>query len=285
MFISAVSLQMIVASIMFIFPSIGKSILGILNDKSHIDSLISGYYMRFVGFGAEYFNAGIINCFALLLISHCSLSNNSNKIVLFCSFILIAIVGSILSRTTLIGVFLGIGYNIIKGNRKIHLSIIKYSISIIFMFFIIVKTINVEPSDEVETALHFGFEMFYNYSENGNFSTNSSDNLFNDHYAKSNIPHGITLVLGDGLYGDPHDSDRYYKNVDAGYLRLIYYFGITGLFLFFASQYFLLKTTQIDEKGGRWGLKWYIFILLIILNIKGMTDLTPFIAPFIFVKS
>lgn len=280
-FIGAVALQMIITVIMFLSPSVKEHLISIQSTDSFTEVFLEGGWWRVTGFGSEYFIAGVVNCYALLLISHCILYDRFNINILLLCFILISIIGSVMSRTTLVGIVLGITYILTKGNSKIRILIFKYIAFIIIAILIIGSSTKIAMTDQMETTLRFGFEAFYNYFETGTFTTASAENLLNDHYSISKIPQGITLIIGDGFYADPSDSDKYYMNIDAGYLRLIYYFGILGLVAFLVAQYHLLTMSKINEKSHLI-LKWYLILLIIILNIKGVTDLTPFIALFVF---
>jgi len=91
-----------------------------------------------------------------------------------------------------------------------------------------------------------------------------------------------TLILGDGYYQNPRDSTLYYMNTDVGYLRLIFYFGLIGTLAYFVYQINLLKVAN-KITGNTFPLFFFsISVLILILNLKGMTEMTSLTSLFLF---
>ena len=281
-----VVLQMIITILMFISPIIKESLLKLLaeNYQAEVGIDIKALQWRIIGFGSQFFAAGIVNSFALILlailIKHRD-SKNEKTALLKVNFILVSVVGTILSRTTLVGILLSFAVFFYKS----RIFILKRStVKLIFIFAVlIVLFICFMPSSvhkKINTAARFGFEMFYNYFEKGELTTNSTNQLFEMYDVH---PDNLkTLIIGDGYYKNPRDSSLYYMNTDVGYLRLIFYFGIIGSIAYFTYQITLLKTAnKITEKLYP-QFFFFIAILLLILNLKGMTEMTSLVSLFLF---
>ena len=149
------------------------------------------------------------------------------------------------------------------------------------MFLIIIIVIyELLPSnlqESISVALNFGFEIFVNYFNTGKFSSNSTEDLSSMYILPSQIR---TYFLGDGFYANPIDPNTYYKGVDVGYLRMLYYFGIPGLLLFLCYQYTVFISMM--KKSQNNDLFVFLFVLTIILNLKGLTDFSYIIFLFFF---
>ena len=79
--------------------------------------------------------------------------------------------------------------------------------------------------------LPFAFEFLYNYFEGEGLRTESTRGLFT--MLDRDLSLG-TFLFGDGWYTNQDGS--YYMHTDSGYFRLLYLYGIGGLFLFFYFQ-------------------------------------------------
>ena len=98
-----------------------------------------------------------------------------------------------------------------------------------------------------------------------------------------------TWIIGDGYFDGPSNTDPYYVGptmtgfymwTDVGYLRLIFYFGLIGLFTF---MLFFFKCGQACAKKFR-GFS-TLFALLVLLNFiiwfKVSTDIFVIFALFL----
>ena len=83
-----------------------------------------------------------------------------------------------------------------------------------------------------------------------------------------------TWIIGDGFWANPSGSG-YYMHTDVGYLRLIYYFGLVGLFVYLLMQFVAIRTVF---KNYNLSIIFYltVFTYLLILNLKGFADLLSF---------
>lgn len=291
--IVAVLLQVIIAALMFFNPTVRTSLYEIQN-LSVLDTILTEQVVEFrlIGFGSAFFGAGIVNGFALMLIATTLKIEELNlKQVFFYSlaFVIIFSLGMMMARVTLIG---GIFALIILffPSRPFKLSFSKK----IFSFFSLLILIPVlilallpfsseENREKVNLAIDYGFELFENFTNEGQLRTASTDDL----KASYRFPtHFKTYLIGDGYFVDPSSpDDSYYMGVDAGYLRLIYYFGLLGLFVYFMFQ---LIPIIVSLKKNDQNLKLFFilsFAYFLVLNTKGFTDILPFSILFCFTQN
>jgi hypothetical protein len=81
----------------------------------------------------------------------------------------------------------------------------------------------------------------------------------------------MTYLIGDGLYTDTF-TGAYYKATDIGVIRLIYYFGLPGLIMYFLFQFQIAYFAFLKNK--KYSVMFIVvFIYCVILNFKGFTDL------------
>lgn len=165
------------------------------------------------------------------------------------SFLIIAIIGNMMSRTTTVGVGLALVYWIYSTNLFSLKQNIKNQkrwfwlggiLCVIIPVFIYLYFAN----DTFYKNIRFGFEGFFSLWETGEWQTSSNDILlehmvvFPDNW--------VTWLIGDGYAANPMDKTLsffdpyytgpiyhgYYKGTDIGYLRYIFYFGLVGTFVF-----------------------------------------------------
>jgi len=279
--ITVIFCQVILAALLFISPSF-KNLLFSMLSLSDLDKMLineTGEF-RLIGFGSYFFGAGITNSFALILITIILKKRkfNFNKFFLYISvFFLILIIGIMMSRTTIIGGSISILIALHKskfmkfkiGDKLIYLfkSILIFSILISSIIWILPSRLK----DNLSLAMNFGFELAINYFESGELESASTDRLkeMYDVYPTSIK----TYIIGDGHYIDPQNPESYYKHIDVGYLRLLYYFGIIGLLSYFVFQIVAIKL--INDKLERKYVSLFTssVLLLLILNLKGFTDI------------
>lgn len=161
------------------------------------------------------------------------------------SLAIITVVGNMIARTTLVGLIVGLVYYLATSDVwKLNFNRATQGIwgkTIIVTFvFVLAAVILYNTSPMFYRLLRFGFEGFFNLAETGEWNVGSNDTL------KSMIVFPETLktwVIGDGYFSSPNsdtsflgelEEGGFYKGTDIGYLRFIFYFGLTGLSLFIA---------------------------------------------------
>lgn len=267
--------QIIVAIIMFFFPAFYMiSSYLIRLDGSDMRILMGALENRPFGLGNyAFFGAGIINSIFLLLISYiilCCKLSRWKYILSVTIFLIIGSLGSIIARTTFIGIILSLFLWIIKKRGR---KAFAYLIIIAIASFLLLNLMRFSSDIEyrIDDMTKFGYEMFFNYFESGTLETDSTDKLKEMYVLPDNWR---TWLFGDAIY---HTADGgYYMHTDVGYLRIIYYGGVIALIIYILYQISLIHLAS-KFFGKESKLYFVIFtILFLILNLKGVADLSFF---------
>ena len=184
------------------------------------------------------------------------------------------------ARTTFIGFLISLLYyiypnsfNIKELNAFFKRIIIFFLISalLILSFNTFFKDLLLENND-IKMVSH-AFELFINYSQSGKLESASTNHLSEMYVYPDNLK---TWILGDGRF-TAEDGEHYYKGTDVGYLRILFFMGLFGLLILYAQKFFLIYTTINLKKGKEVqqykNLIYFLFLLTLILNFKGFTDL------------
>ena len=115
----------------------------------------------------------------------------------------------------------------------------------------------------IENVFPFAFEPFYRLFYNDEFSTKSTDRLL-EMWEVSISPSEV--LLGTGYFMDPI-REIYYKGVDIGILRNLFYWGIVGYLIMMAYQCYLLNPIKngFADKKQKWNMQVYYFSMLLYL--------------------
>lgn len=272
--------------------------------KSFIDSLLGGSYGamgiidgRLYGLGAALDPAGLR--FAAVLILCADLSARTDYyekpwtgLFIFMAFIIISVFGNMISRTTTVGMVIGIvyliAYDLFKEDRRKstgYFRVIFPAILAIVLFSVWQYNVN----EEFQKNLRFGFEGFFSLVEKGRWEVYSNEVLKTLVVWPENL---MTWIIGDGYFMSPLDNpDRfgqvytgYYMHTDIGYLRFIFYFGVPGLLgmvLLFAQMTYICAGAFDEHK--------WMFIVLFAVNcigwVKVSSDLIMVLTPFVVLAS
>ena len=190
-------------------------------------------------------------------------------------FVIIAGIGSIISRTTIVGISISLIYILLTSSR-FNLFISYRTMSwlaggVIAVFLIgAAMTYLYQTNDTVHHYLRYGFEGFFNYFERGEWETHSSNKLFG---GLTQLPtEQKTWIIGDGYFDDPLVPGAFYMGVDMGYVRFIYYFGLIGLSIFIL--YFMYCTYVLCQRDSKRRLFFIMmFICELVVWIKITTDI------------
>ena len=188
---------------------------------------------------------GIGSVFCSYIITNLSKKNQEGFVPLYIlAFIVITITGNMVARTTLVGSISGLVYMLIGASSfSKNLPVAQLRIWGWFIFLVTVSFIGVSflynTNKVIHDNLEFGFEGFFNLVEDGYWHTASNDVLYSMYVFPDNPK---TWIIGDGYFigqsSDPNYMgnylDGFYMGTDVGYLRFIYFFGITGLAFFCA---------------------------------------------------
>lgn len=209
---------------------------------------------RLVGLGGFFFGGGIQNAISLLLIYFLLKRKKiklKEKYILYTLFVFNFIIGILISRTTILGLFLIIIYGISIQKKKIFKGL-KLLFSILFFVIFMYQFLNFLPNEVQYKINYFIFVQ----------GKNSLKQLLEFYDV---IPKEIkTILIGDLRWGNANTG--YYMGIDVGYLRYIFYGGIFFLIFMILFNYFLIpKTKNIGIKK----LARVLFIFYLLLMLKG----------------
>lgn len=283
-------LQMIFSLCLFFIPNSTDIVFKVLNVselQSNVMDSLEGF--RLMGFGTTFFGAGVINSFVLIMIAGVMSSKKKSFWETFgytFAFVLIGSVGMMMARTTMVGI--GLALTLALYNSKFWKLIISKKARDIFKtIFIIISVITIIilnlPPDILElldVIYNFGFEMFIKFFESGKLETRSTNAMFGMYIFPDNWK---TWLIGDGYFADPMDPEfLYYKGVDIGFIRMLFYFGGIGTFVFFLYQFIIIYQTYKKNVNVGAALFVFVYILFVVVNLKGFKDLFPLIILFYF---
>lgn len=206
-------------------------------------------------------------------------------------FMLIAIVGNMISRTTTVGVMVGLVYCLYalmanKDKTQKKQASLLFSCFGVFAIFIAVLLYN--NNQTYHDNLRFAFEGFFSLWEKGEWESNSNDMLV-EMYRWPETLH--TWIIGDGYFNNPVRTDPYYigylwkgfyMGSDVGYIRFIFYFGMLGLIAF--SIFIIMSGKLCMNLSRRFRLMFFLAVCInFIVWFKVATDLFLFFAPFLWI--
>ncbi|MDR1725962.1 MAG: hypothetical protein LBR28_06205 [Bacteroidales bacterium] len=283
--IAAATLQCLLAAMMKIFPGFEHFMLEVLTKSEYGDTLEKVKEVRLLGVGGQYVALGIINAFALLMITEKLKTKQKSKLLLLYIFIFIfiTVIGSMISRTTVIGTVASIIYLLIFNIKKIMRYVKQIIIGTALVLFIYLVALPPSIKIAFSTYFEYGFEMLFSLQEEGEMKTESTDDLLG--MLETTYPKGLkTYAIGDGYWENPLKKYAYYKNTDIGYYRLIWYFGIFGCISYVIYQFIIIWQSNIRTKRKHQMFFILCFILFLILNIKVLVEVIPVFVLFLFAE-
>ena len=181
-------------------------------------------------------------------------------------FVLVFTASLFTGRTIFIGVFFGLLLFLVNSDFKQTFKFYVFGGVIMIILFYLLP-----PSFFEGDFYNWAFEMFINYESDGELSTRSSDALLQ---GMIYIPPLKTFFLGDGLWATGGADGGYYGATDSGIMRVLLFYGVMGLVVYFMFAVFvtfgLFKTTKLNTTlGFRFLL--ILFVFQLVLNIKGQS--------------
>ena len=235
-----------------------------------VDRFVVGgsYYRehgRIYGIGAALDPAGIRFSTILVLLAHqFSFDKEVRSKGLYqttdmIAFAVILIIGSTISRTTIVGGAMGIVYMVISLIRLRQGGFITTRMIQVFFIFIVVLVGIIlsavyfyRTSATFESYLRFGFEAFFNWAETGEFRTSSTDQLGKMWVWPDDTR---TWIIGRGTYG------VFENNTDIGYCNFTFYCGLIGLAIF--SLFFIYVHLVQNRKFHHF---WLVSLMLVAIT-------------------
>ena len=275
-FVFVVFTECALTIIMSMMPSIFNLVMSIqvtdMGNKEVTD--IEGYY-RMIGIGnAVYFGVLPICAFALLSCSYL-ISNNLVKsfslAFVIIAFLFIGVASFFSARTSLALVaiaLLPILFNFKSvGIKNIILLSIVLFVSLLFGIKYIESNFN-------DSMLDWAFSFLVNKD-----SDSGSIGEVVEWWEKTEF-NPLTFIIGDGCYENPDGS--YYKRVDIGWFRIIFYCGIIGLSMILYFHYKISKFIYNCNKNRNLFLMLFLlFLSYAVILAKGDTLMLTFLILFL----
>lgn len=271
--------------------------------KTFIDSILDGEgYMgknesRLYGLGCALDVAGTRFSTLLVMIAFllpkAAQKERSNFYIalLLVAFCVLVGIGSIIGRTTTVGVILSLAYLFYTiGFKKSSMpdasrdKLIRWVVGGLLVGIVIaVGLYNFSP--QWQNYFQFGFEGFFSLVEKGKWEVHSNSQLAAQFILPDNM---WAWIIGDG-YMAPTTNDPYYigrawlgfyKGTDVGYSRFLFYFGLTGLIAFLL--FFIIVCRVCANRIKPYRDMFIIFLLInFIVWLKVSTDIFLVFAPFL----
>lgn len=237
---------------------------------------------RLYGIGAALDPAGVrfslvlVMIVALLCADPATRKSKRDILFLLVSFFVIAIIGNVISRTTILGLACASVYFILASGlfRKIvYYDSVRLGLWFGAMLLVAVAITSYlyQTNEEFYGHMRFAFEGFFNWVEHGTWRTDSTDKLNQVMWI---WPEDLrTWIIGSGLF------DGFIYHTDIGYCRFILYCGLTGFSLF--AFFFVYLAYLFSTLNPQY---WLLFICLLALTfliwIKVATDIFQLYALF-----
>ena len=237
---------------------------------------------RLYGIGASLDNAGVR--FAGVLIMIMALISNdpvvradrSYFLPLIFAFIVITVVGNMISRTTFIGSMLGLllllnSSGLLRLLLKPEFFKLYLTVAILLLVVLPIVIYFYNHDKEFHFQIRFAFEGFFNWIEEGEWRTDSTDKLNNTMWI---WPDNLrTWIIGTGLFDD------WIFGTDIGYCRFILYCGLAG-FTVFALFFFYNAVVFAKQAPVYRDMFLCLLALTFIIWVKVSTDIFTFYALF-----
>ena len=255
---------------------------------------------RLYGIGCALDVAGLKFSSVLIMIAY-FLANPSSihrkqleRFLYVSAFLIIAVLGSMIARTTNVGIILSIVLWIcLWGYRLYHQTnygdISKAIQTIVIMLFLVLPIVYFyyKSNPTFQENIRFAYEGFFSLVEKGEWNVRSNRMLESMIIWPDNLK---TWLIGDGYFNSPNNdityigkSYDYYMGTDVGYCRFIFYFGLLGLGLF--SLFFIKTAATCSKNNPQYAIVfWMILLLNFIVWIKVSSDIFSVFALFLFVN-
>lgn len=252
---------------------------------------------RIYGVGASLDVAG--SRFAAVLVALAALVDadlremKSTELFLYgMAFVIITVIGNMISRTTIIGVILVLALLMLRFVQNItrrsggSIGKLVGSVSLVLIIIVPIAVILYNSFPAFQELVRFGFEGVFSIFEEGEFETDSTSKLKSMIVFPDNMK---TWIIGDGYFENSRNDinylgnsteDGFYMGTDIGYLRFIFYGGIVMLVTI--SLVILYAGMICANKFTSYRMVFYLGIMVnFIVWLKVATDIFLFFCLFI----
>lgn len=266
--------QCIIAFAMSVYQPLKTLVDGFLGSRGFMGKVDARLY----GIGASLDVAGMRFAAVLVMIACLCVRKNvlNSKLAVFMYVLascIISVFGNMIGRSTVIGLAFAVVYVLYQAfSRKSEILVTNLkrmgiTFALVAVCSVFVLTYFYNTNANVHDNLRFGFEGFFSLIEKGRWETHSNEILKNMYVFPDNIR---TWIIGDGYLENPYDIDPYYIGpkwggyymaTDVGYLRFIFYFGVTGMIAF--SLYMFYAARILMERHPKYKV---LFLLVLLVN-------------------
>ncbi len=260
-----VFVQLCLSLAAFLSPSFYSFLFSIFADNVYLDNVESFAKMRLIALGTPFFGSAILNCFILIIAAE-YLMKNEKKYSFFLMVLVIMMLGLFSARSTIFGIACFFGLMLTQFFNKSTYKYFIFGGGVLFCGSIAISSY----LQDLEALIKFGFGFLTDFS-----SSQASDSVSDLQSMYGVLPDNIkTWLIGDSLYRDIN-TGFYYKNIDVGFLRIIFVNGIIGLLVFLFIHFYVLW--EINKKYLSTLAKLCLAGIILLLNAKGVTNLLPYL--------
>lgn len=265
--------QCLIAFVMTQYPPLKDFVDGFLGSTGFMGKMEDRMY----GIGASLDVAGsrfsvILVMIVYLLFKMATTDQKKYLGVYWGIFIVIAVIGNMISRTTTVGVIMSLAYlcyitRIYTFRMDLNMRYVWGWFIGILLVAISIMVYGYHTNPSFQENLRFGFEGFFSLVEKGKWEVHSNEILKNMYVFPDNLK---TWIIGDGYFDNPYYAEPYYtgpkwggfyQGTDVGYLRFLFYFGVMGLMAF---SLFMYKVAQVCM--NRFTSYKSLFFVILLLN-------------------
>ena len=233
---------------------------------------------RLYGIGAAVDVAGtrfsivLIGLAAVLITTKRGNAVVSSSLIYWSAFVIISIVGNMMSRTTTVGMVMALFYiafysGLLSANIGLNKIKMWRTILIVTLILVSIAVYFYNTDSLIREQLRFGFEGFFNWVEMGEWTTGSTERLNSVMWIWPAPNDYKTWIIGKALF-----SNWYDVGTDIGYCRFIFYNGLLGLITF--SLFFVYNAWVCAQKFPTYKLFFLMLLALsFIIWMKVATDL------------
>ena len=165
--------------------------------------------------------------------------------------------------SSVICIALYLAFLIKRGDIKV------LSYPVLLVLIVVIFGILVESNDIIKNWYQWGFAQVSSYKETGSFESETISSLLNMY---KTMPEGVTWLIGDGRYTS--DTGFYYKSVDVGWLRTVFYYGVFFSLCQYGALISLIRgfTVNLRFRIGRQGerlLRLMMLAVFLVFESKG----------------
>ena len=206
---------------------------------------------------------------------------DSKNIKWILMFLLFFVANMFVGRTGFVGFALALVYLIWSSGKNVIGNIIKISVIVIGAILVVYQFLPLSIKSTLDDSVfRYAFQLFYNYQESGRMETSTTDRV------QEMWREGFTLktfLVGDGLF--VNNDGSYYRHVDVGYLRQLFYGGVFFLIYSILLVWRMLVGYAKKIKLTKCKLEIIIWVYLLVVHTKGldfMSAAEPMLIVFIY---